>query len=591
MTAALPSDGNPFVLLDDARAMGAVPARLYVDPIQIVATRKPVEVAPALEALRAATIGGLHAAGFLTYEAGGAIAAGAVSPTPPTLPTLPLLWFGLFRSYIEIAADSVTALLPDPAGAWAGTPEPAIDRATYNQSIARVQALIEAGDIYQANLTFPARVPTAGHPLALYAGLRRRASAGYGGIVHTGTDWLLSLSPELFFTSQNGVLTTRPMKGTAARDPNGALDRTAATDLSTDEKQRAENLMIVDLMRNDLSRVAVPGSVDVPSLFAVETYPTVHQMTSTVSALLRPDKDAIDVLGALFPCGSITGAPKLRAMEVIAEIEPTPRGVYTGSIGRIDAGGRDAAFNVAIRTLHLAKGGAGMGLGSGIVADSGADPEWCECLAKGAFMASNRRFDLIETMAFDPRTGMSRLEAHLERMKNSAELFRFRFDRHAARNELQAATFRLSAPSRVRLLLAKSGAMAVETRPLSSPPSIVTVALCSLPVDPCDFRLMHKTTDRNFYDDARLGSAAFEVVFTDPEGFLTEGSFTNIFVPRDDVLLTPPLAQGLLGGILRNELIATGQAQEAKLRVDDLEQQFFIGNSLRGLLPARLTGL
>jgi para-aminobenzoate synthetase/4-amino-4-deoxychorismate lyase len=588
MIPAIPADGTPFVLLDDARASGAASARLYTDPVQIVATRKASEIATALEALRAATAGGLHAAGFLSYEAGAAIAMNDISAS---LPDMPLLWFGLFRNFTEIAPNDVPALLPDAAGGWISTPAPAIDRAAYNQSIARVQALISAGDIYQANLTFPASVTAAGHPLALYAGLRVRALAGYGGVVHTGTDWLLSLSPELFFACRDGKLIARPMKGTAARQADPARDKVAAGDLSSDEKQRAENLMIVDLMRNDLSRVAVPGSVDVPALFAVETYPTVHQMTSTITATLQSGKDAIDIMTALFPCGSITGAPKLRAMEVIAEVEGALRGAYTGSIGRIDAGGCDAAFNVAIRTLSLRDDGAMMGLGSGIVADSRAGSEWAECLAKGAFVASPRRFDLIETMAFDPMGGLARLDAHLDRMKASAETFGFAFDRHAARNELQAATFRLRVASRVRLLLSRSGAMAVETKARPETPVIATVAITALPVDHRDFRLKHKTTDRNFYDRARRASGAFEVVFTDRDGFLTEGSFTNIFVSRGDSLLTPPLEQGLLGGILRSELIATGRATEAKLRSDDLQSGFFIGNSLRGLLPARVTGL
>jgi para-aminobenzoate synthetase/4-amino-4-deoxychorismate lyase len=434
-------------------------------------------------------------------------------------------------------------------------------------------------------------VLTAGHPLALYAGLRQRASAGHGGVVYTGAQWLLSLSPELFFECRDGKLVARPMKGTATRDPDPLCDKAAVATLASDEKQRAENLMIVDLMRNDLSRVAVAGSVEVPALFAVETYPTVHQMTSTITAQLQPAKDAVDVLNALFPCGSITGAPKLRAMEIIAEVEHGRRGVYTGSIGRIDAGGRDAAFNVAIRTLTLDESGATMGLGSGIVDDSRAGPEWAECLAKGAFVASPRRFDLIETMAFDPMTGFTRLEAHLGRIMASAKIFGIPFDGHGARNELQAATFRLRTLSKVRLLLSQSGAMAIETGPLANPPAEVFVAVTDLPVDRHDFRLAHKTTDRNFYDNARRASGKYEVLFTDADGFLTEGSFTNIFVPQGATLLTPPRGQGLLGGILRNELLETGKASEARLRPDDLKNSFFIGNSLRGLLPARVTGL
>jgi para-aminobenzoate synthetase / 4-amino-4-deoxychorismate lyase len=316
----------------------------------------------------------------------------------------------------------------------------------------------------------------------------------------------------------------------------------------------------------------------------------VHQMTSTVTGELMDGHDAIDILRAIYPCGSITGAPKIRAMEAIAEIEHAPRGIYTGSIGRIDAGGVSAAFNVAIRTLHLDDGVARIGLGSGIVADSNARDEWSECLAKGAFIPCHRQFDLIETMAYDPHGGIARLERHLVRMKASAAALGFTFDRHAARNELQAATFHLRQPRRVRVLLGRSGAMAIETRELAEAPTEdVSVALAALPVDAHDFRLRHKTTDRRFYDAARQG--VFEILFTHPDGYLTEGSFTNIFVQDGGMLLTPPLSRGLLGGILREELIETGKAREADVRADDLKFGFFIGNSLRGLLPAKLVAL
>jgi para-aminobenzoate synthetase / 4-amino-4-deoxychorismate lyase len=589
MTLRLPRDDTPFVLLDDARVTGAAAARLYVDPVEIIVTRRMDEVATALEALRTATCGGLHAAGYLAYEAGHALEA-KLTPLVADVADAPLLWFGLFRSVEAIAADDVAALLPDPAGAWVGLPTPALSRAAYDTAIERIQALITAGDIYQANMTFGASVKTAGHALALYAGLRARAQAGYGGVIHTGRDWILSLSPELFFACDGAKVWTRPMKGTAVRCADQHADRVAAETLKTDPKQRAENLMIVDLLRNDLSRIAKPGSVEVPDLFHVETYPTVHQMTSTVTGELMDGHDAIDILRAIYPCGSITGAPKIRAMEAIAEIEHAPRGIYTGSIGRIDAGGVSAAFNVAIRTLHLDDGVARIGLGSGIVADSNARDEWSECLAKGAFIPCHRQFDLIETMAYDPHGGIARLERHLVRMKASAAALGFTFDRHAARNELQAATFHLRQPRRVRVLLGRSGAMAIETRELAEAPTEdVSVALAALPVDAHDFRLRHKTTDRRFYDAARQG--VFEILFTHPDGYLTEGSFTNIFVQDGGMLLTPPLSRGLLGGILREELIETGKAREADVRADDLKFGFFIGNSLRGLLPAKLVAL
>ena len=577
----------PFVLLDDARRAGAAPARLYRAPERIVVARGQDEVGAALEALRAAAAHGLHAAGFIAYEAGHALEPKLAAPSAPALP---LIWFGLFADYERIASDAVEALLPDPAGGWAGAPEPSVGQADHAAALATVQAYIAAGDIYQANLTFQAAVRTAGHPLAIYAGLRARARAGYGGVIWTGTDWLLSLSPELFFALRDGRLTTKPMKGTATRGRTAAEDALAIETLRSDPKQRAENLMIVDLLRNDLSRVAAPGSVAVPALFAVETYPTVHQMTSTVTAELAPGKGAVDIVSAIFPCGSITGAPKIRAMEVIGEVEPGPRGAYTGAIGRLDPGG-DAAFNVAIRTLHLPAGAttATMGLGSGIVADSRADEEWRECLAKGAFVESVSRFDLFETMAFDPAEGVLRLERHLARMKASAQALGFVFDRHQARNELQAATFKLRVPAKIRLMLGRRGTLAIEIRPMpATVEGPVAIALALLPVASGDFRLVHKTTDRSFYAQALAASGAFDVAFVDPQGFLTEGSFTSLFVQQGGMLLTPPLSRGLLPGVLRAELIDEGHAREADLRPEDLAQGFLVGNALRGLIPAQL---
>ena len=354
--------------------------------------------------------------------------------------------------------------------------------------------------------------------------------------------------------------------------------------------------MIVDLIRNDLSRVAVPGSVAVPELFRVESFPTIHQLVSDVAARLPDGAGAVDVLRAAFPCGSITGAPKVRAMEIIDALEEGSRGVYTGSIGFIEAGG-DAAFNVAIRTLVLPQSGlrdgpacATLGLGSGIVADSQPAEEWRECLAKGEFVgAAGVRFDLIETMFFDPVEGVQRLEGHLARMKASAETLGFAFDRHAARNSLQSATFRLRGAARVRMRLAPSGALAVEVSTMPRLAELpVPVAVRPAPMAADDFRLAHKTSLRAAYDSARQESGAAEVVFVDEPGFVTEGSWSNIFVERDVQLLTPPLALGLLPGVLRAELIDKGRAVESHLRLADLADGFFIGNSLRGLIPARL---
>ncbi|MGZ8311821.1 MAG: aminodeoxychorismate synthase component I [Allosphingosinicella sp.] len=567
---------RPFVLLDDARRPGR--ALLYAEPVEVIETRRPEKVRDCLERLR-----GREAAGFLAYEAGHALEPKlAPLATMPAPEAPPLLWFGLFAPPRTV--DPV-AFLPDPAGAWAGRPRPLVTPADYRAALDKVLEHIAAGDIYQANLTFRAEVQTAGHPLALYAALRARAGAPYGALIFTGSHWILSLSPELFFTLDGRHVTTRPMKGTAPAEADPAS-------LRDDPKQRAENLMIVDLLRNDLSRLARPGTVQVPHLFAVETYPTLLQMTSTVTAELAEGKTAIDLIETIFPCGSITGAPKIRAMEVIDELEPTPRGVYCGAIGRVAPDG-SAAFNVAIRTLTMAAGDDGiavarLGLGSGIVADSRADEEWHECLAKGAFVESHRRFDLIETMAFDPGEGIAELDRHLGRLKRSAEALGFAFDRHLARNELQAATFR-AGPSKLRLMLSRSGALAIEVRPLPPVPAEpVPVAIAPRPVAREDFRLAHKTTDRAFYDAARSASGAFEIVFLDESRFLTEGSFTHLFVERGGKLLTPPLVRGLLPGVLRERLIEEGRAEEADVTEADLAGGFLIGNSVRGLMRARL---
>jgi aminodeoxychorismate synthase component I len=386
----LPGPDEPFCLFDDARARAA-PARLYRDPVDIIAAHDMADVQTALDRVADARERGLHVAGYVTYEAGLAL-EDRLTPIAHAQGggTAPLLWFGLFEGVRLIPSDSLPDMLPDPAGAVVGALNPLIDEAAYSIAFNRVQDYIRAGDIYQVNLTFPCDVALSGDLLALYAAMRPRAVAGYGGVIRTGTRSILSFSPELFFTQVRGQLTARPMKGTATRAIDPQDDAAQARWLESDAKQRAENLMIVDLLRNDLSRVSRAGSVTVPDLFKVETYPTVHQLVSTVRARVLPGLSPVDVLRVLFPCGSITGAPKVRAMEIIDAVEPHARGVYTGTMGWIDPEG-DAAFNVAIRTICVEEGaGIGrLGLGSGIVADSDCASEWAECLAKGRFLSAS----------------------------------------------------------------------------------------------------------------------------------------------------------------------------------------------------------
>ena len=593
---------EPFVLLDDARESGASDAQLFERPRQIFAARHPDEVDAVLEAAdRARRESGGTLAGYIGYEAGLAIEA-RLAPLAAKRSGAagPLVWLGLFDECRQLPAAAMPRWLAERAGegpAVLGPLDPQVSISGYLEAFARLQEAIRAGDIYQANLTLPLAGPARGDPMAIYAAIRPAARAGYGGVVFDGSHWLLSFSPELFFSLRGRAAKVKPMKGTRARGCSEAEDRAMADELAASVKDKAENLMIVDLMRNDLSRVAEAGSVRVEQPFAIESYPTVHQMVSTIRADLLPGKGAVDVIRALFPCGSITGTPKIRAMELIHEVERDARGPYCGAIGRIGPEG-DAAFNVAIRTIRLTPGEnlqhqAVLGVGGAIVADSDGMAEWRECLVKGGFArGSAGGFDLIETMRFDPDAGVPRLERHLERIKTSAAELGFAFDRHEARNRIQALCFELDAPTRLRLVLARSGEIALETAPLPDPPAtkVECIAL-SLPVVPGDWRLRHKTTDRGFHRQALAvaqSHGAAEAVFVRDDGLITEGSYTNLFVTRSDMLLTPPASLGLLPGVLRGELIEQGRAAEAELRLDDLADGFFIGNALRGLLPARI---
>ena len=386
---------EPFILLDDARTEGPSDARLYRAPAELVVARRAAEVPAALARIEELAGNGHDMAGYLAYEAGLAL--------EPRLAALadrrsgangPLVWFGAFNGYETIPAADVPAWLAaqsHDATASIGPMQPQVSPGAYEAAFVRLQDAIRDGDIYQANLTFPLAGSYRGDPLALYAAIRPRARAGYGGVVFDGSHWLLSFSPELFFALQGRAATVKPMKGTRPRGRDDAEDAAFHDDLSRSVKDRAENLMIVDLMRNDLSRVAEPGSVRVDRPFAIESYPTVHQMVSTVRATLQPGKGAIDMIRALFPCGSITGAPKIRAMEILHGLETYyARGPYTGTIGAIDAGG-NAAFNVAIRTVCVEKGMTHgvIGLGSGLVADSRAESEWNECLDKARFLGAS----------------------------------------------------------------------------------------------------------------------------------------------------------------------------------------------------------
>lgn len=589
MSALMQFGDAPFVLFEDARP-GGDGGRVFSAPVEIITAYKLADVDAALEAVRAGLRRGFYAAGWLSYEAGIAFEPRLMQRISARVEhrEQPLLWFGLFERAGQLTRAEIERALPDPAGAHLSAPRPRISREAYEAAFNRSRDYIAEGDIYQINLSYRADLTILGHPLAAYARVRQSGQGGWSSAVHDGASWLLSTSPELFFRMSNGAIEARPMKGTAKRRADAAEDHAAAEALRHDPKETAENVMIVDLLRNDISRIAKRGSVRVPELFTVETYPTLHTLTSTVRADLRDDVDPVDALRALFPCGSITGAPKIRAMEIIAELETDQRGAYTGSIGWMAPDG-SAEFNVAIRTIAVdANGNAELGLGSAIVYDSTAVSEWEECRTKGAFVTAGApTLELFETMRAE-QGNVALLDLHMARLGASARMLGFTFDEASIRAELLASLADVSAPCVARLSLAQSGATKIERRAMPSASNDMRVFLTPMSIARDDFRLRHKTTSRAFYDDARVQSGADEVVFVDADGFITEGSISNVFVERDGILLTPPLARGLLPGVLRASLLASRKACEADLTPADLANGFFIGNAVRGLVPAKL---
>jgi para-aminobenzoate synthetase/4-amino-4-deoxychorismate lyase len=569
----------PSVRLDSARPGGR--SFSFHDLAGELTARSVEEVIPALTQVERAVAGGLHAAGFLAYEA-----APAFDPrllTRPADPALPLLWFGLFREKRAVAPPP----LAPAASATIGPFEPSVAPADYRDAVLRILEWIAAGDCYQVNHTFRLSANFAGSEAALYDRLCRAQRAEFCSHLRLPRFSILSTSPELFFRWTGDQLELRPMKGTRRRGRWAEEDEARAAELVASPKERAENLMIVDLLRNDAGRVAEFGSVQVPRLFEVERYPTVHQMTSTVTARTRLGTTLTDVLRALFPSGSVTGAPKIRTTEIIAELEESPRGVYTGAIGFVSPG--EAVFSVAIRTLVLdrARGAVELGVGSGITADAEPTAEHRECLGKAGFVRYQPRdFRLLESLRFETGVGYPRLAGHLARLAASARYFDFAFDADRVTGALIAHGTRLGAGvHKVRLLLAPDGALEVESAEIPARSACARVAVSADPVDERDPFLYHKTTLREGY---RARAAAHpdcdDVLLVNRRGELTEATTANLVVRLEGALCTPPLDAGLLPGVLRQSLLADGTLRERRLRPEELRgaQGVYLINSVRG---------
>jgi para-aminobenzoate synthetase/4-amino-4-deoxychorismate lyase len=578
------------IWLDDAR-LGTECIRRFSRPRSLIVAETAGEVEQAFEALEAALGAGRYVAGYFAYELGYLLEARCL-PLLPAKRNVPLLWFGVFDACEILEEDAIAGLLRcHPGGqSYVGPLRHEWQLDEYVAKFQKARALIEAGDIYQANLSFRSRFVSVGDPLSLYVRLREQSRAPHGAYLYDGKRHILSLSPELFFSISAGTIVARPMKGTASRSPVPIEDKALRDALQGCPKNRSENLIIVDLLRNDLGRVSVPGSVKVDELFAVETYPTVHQMVSSVRAEMKPETSLRELVCALFPCGSVTGAPKVRAMEIIRDLEESARGAYCGAIGFF-APDKTASFNVAIRTITIFGNRGELGIGGAIVHDSRAESEYDECLLKARFFEIARKpIELIETLRFSPRSGFVRLEFHLDRMGRSATTFSIPFNTDRARAALSDCVADAVSEQRVRLVLSEDGEFSCAGNDLSAQDrSPWRFAISESRVSSRNALLRHKTGWRQFFDAAlEKRPDCDEVLFLNEHGRITEGSRTNVFIRRGERLVTPRETDGLLAGCLRRELIDKGLCEEGEIYPEDLRaaDEIFLGNSLRGLIKA-----
>jgi para-aminobenzoate synthetase/4-amino-4-deoxychorismate lyase len=608
-----------FALLDDSdSSTAASTSRLYTGHIDTLTCHDPSRLPGVLDEMQRSLRLGLHAVGLFPYELGERM-HGITPHHDAHEPTQILLFERCARlaateveTWLQQRIESEAGAHPFSSGTHAGivNADASVSEEDFHRALAAIRAYIEAGDTYQTNYTYRLFFDAYGSPTALYMRLRARQPVPYGALVNLPDGrTVLSFSPELFVRHSHGTLTARPMKGTQAASGDDSTDSARSALLASDPKNRAENLMIVDLLRNDLGRIAIPGSVAVPELFEVKRYGSVLQMTSTVTARVPGTASLADMFAALYPCGSITGAPKRRTMQIIREIETTPRGIYTGAIGWFDAPhGNQAAgefcMSVPIRTLLLEaprenglRAGE-MGVGAGIVHDSRAADEFAECRLKAGFLTGLPvDFDLFETMHATYSAGCRHVERHLHRLRRSAACFGFRFDEAAVRKALADACAILAPDNeyRLKLTLKQDGTCTVQTSPLTPLQGPVTVLLSGQAVAADDIFLHHKTTVRERYDNAWRAAesqGAFDMLFYNTRGELTEGARSSVFVKLDGGWHTPPLTAGVLPGVMRAVILAdpAWNAGERTLTLNDLRaaEEVVFCNALRGVLPAKI---
>jgi len=591
------SSGNGYSILDDNKNTGSKTTFIFHKPHKYCIANTPDEVDIKLKEIEKYSRLGYYAAGYFSYEVGYLFSSRTYNLLNKENPA-PLLYLGIFEKKLEVDDEVFEAALEK----YTHEKHSNITNCYLNMSknhyldqLKKVKQHIFDGNTYQINYTLKYKFEHSGSSLKLYSDLRKRQKVEYGAFLNFPDITIISRSPELFVKKQGEYIYTKPMKGTCKRGSTPEEDLVNFEFLSSDEKSRAENVMIVDLLRNDLSRISQKNSVKTTDLFEVQTYETLHQMVSTVSAKIDKDLPLSLLLKEIFPCGSITGAPKIRTMEIIHDLEIEARGVYTGAIGYINPD-NNLCFNVPIRTLMLSNDGNGeMGIGSGVIADSDLESEYEECLLKGKFFTQNSdTFDLIECFLHNS-SGYQYLEQHLQRLSNSANKLDFQLNRKLLEEELMEKSNSLKGSFKVRVILHKSGKYNIEYIPIVEDNKSKLITLSSKNVFPYNWMLKFKTTNRSLYNEEYqkyINKGYYDVIFTNDKNEITEGSFNNIFICKNDKWYTPPVECGLLPGIKRQQLLSSTaiNAQEKILFIDDLKSadEIFLTNSVRGTVKTQL---
>lgn len=597
------SKGQSFVLLESNRFRSENDkSYLFLNPREIITAKDFADVETAFQKI-ASLSSHYFLAGYLAYE------LGYYWENPKLEPSnldSPLIWLGVFAEEDVCIFDHQKNEFNRPIGdllAASNNQEEfsvtdakiSISREAYFDKIEKIKSYIEAGDTYQVNFTTDFQFKFSGNPYAFYQSLKAKQAVDYNALIGFDNTTILSVSPELYFRKDGTQITTRPMKGTMPRGRFPEEDRYIAESLKNDVKNRSENIMIVDLMRNDLGRISEAGSVQVKNKFEVEKYNSLFQMTATIKSTLKSDVNYTDIFRNLFPCGSVTGAPKIRTMEIIHKLESGPRGVYTGAIGFISPHNQ-AIFNVPIRTITLNGSSGKMGVGSGIVYDSNAQGEYEECLLKAKFLVEEfREFSLIETMLFDG--GFALLPLHLERLQSSAEYFDFEFDHNQIEQKVinWGQEFSPSRKYKVRLLLNRLGEINISAEKIAVP--ILTHTIIRISEKRTSSRdrfLFHKTTLREIYNEeyaASVEAGFYDVIFMNENDEITEGSISNIFIKKGNMFYTPPVKCGLLNGVCRqNFLNKNSNTSERKLFLNDLLEAdaIYLTNAVRGMVQVIL---